>query len=640
MPTIKQLSRIFSADDTLNRVQDQLASALNPILKNVQGDLTGPLESPSVVGLQGTPIANTTPTAGQALVYNGSQWAPGAGGGGGVTAVTATSPMASSGGTTPNLSMTQSGPAFDGWLSSVDWSTFNSKLGPGDPTVVLLMAGSGTAGSTSFPDTSYITAPLTAVGNTQVVASPSKFGAGSAHFDGNGDYITAPANAAYAMGTGDFTIEGWIYLNSYGGGGVLNLGGTILDTQNAGGDPFAIIVFNSTTGNIIAWRGGLVLSSTATVPLNTWTFFAVVRSAGTLTIYINGAVDSSVAFTSALTSTSMTIGTTIDGRAANTYLKFDGYMNDLRMSNVAKYTAAFTPPTSPFPVASPPHALPIGPAGGVLGYPGSTYPDPSGLAPTQNYNTYDHLIPIRQDNAYPTWLSPQQYDLFGVAYQAQFGIKGADGYNPGGVGLYSYGGGAVKCVGGTGASAHATASYGGAGYFEGGTGGVGATSINGGPGGDAFLRGGAGGAAGIGSNAGDDGIAYVGDTHTKRVEIGTASQYDYINGRTRLTPSATQTISAATDSFSPTTTYLPFDVSGGNHTLTSTPTIATTNVPAGTLVILMHVGASNHIRLTRGTTHALSLASANPQIDPGGSMGLIFNGTYWVESWHTVATTT
>lgn len=637
MPTIKQLSRIMGGDSALNRVQDQLASALNPILRNVQGDLTGPLESPSVVGLQGTPVDATPPILGQSLVYNGNQWAPGTGGT--VTAVTATSPMASSGGTTPNLSMTQSGPALDGWLSSSDWNTFSAKLGPGDPTVVLLMAGSGTAGSTSFPDTSFITATLTANGNTQVVASPSEYGAGSASFDGNGDYITAPVNAAYAFGTGDFTIEGWINLNTYGGGGVLNLGGTIVDTQLAGGDPFAIIVLTTTTGELIVWRGGNVLTSTGVIPLNTWTFFAVVRSAGVLSIYLDGAFDSSTPFTFNLTSNAMTIGTTIDGRAANTYLKFNGYMNDLRLSNVARYTTSFTVPSSPFPSAAPPYARPVGPAGGVLGFPASTYPNPNGLAPTQNYNTYEHLVPIRQDDGYPTWISPAQYDLFGVAYQAQFGIKGADGYNPGGLGLYSYGGGAIKCVGGTGASAHATASYGGVGYFEGGTGGVGAAGVNGGPGGDAYLRAGAGGAANGGPAAGDDGIAYVGDTHTKRVEIGAASQYDYINGRTRLTPSATQTITAATDSFSPTTTYLPFDVTGGNYTLTSTPTIATANVPAGTLVILMNVGATNHIELSRGATYALSLSNANPKIDPGGSMGLIFDGTYWVESWHTPATT-
>jgi hypothetical protein len=47
---------------------------------------------------------------------------------GGVTSVTASSPVASSGGTTPNISMPQSNGTTDGYLSSTDWTTFNSKL--------------------------------------------------------------------------------------------------------------------------------------------------------------------------------------------------------------------------------------------------------------------------------------------------------------------------------------------------------------------------------------------------------------------------------------------------------------------------------------------------------------------------------
>lgn len=52
--------------------------------------------------------------SGYALVKNGT-----------VTSVTASSPLASSGGTTPNISMTQSGSGSNGWLSSTDWNTFN-----------------------------------------------------------------------------------------------------------------------------------------------------------------------------------------------------------------------------------------------------------------------------------------------------------------------------------------------------------------------------------------------------------------------------------------------------------------------------------------------------------------------------------
>jgi hypothetical protein len=144
MPTIKQLSRIFSDDSSLNRLQDQLASALNPILRNVQGDLSGPLESPLVVGLQGVGVSQVQPTTGQSLVYNGTQWAPGSASAAGVTAVTATAPVVSSGGTTPNISMAKATASADGWLSSVDWSTFNSKVGSVTATSPLASTGGST----------------------------------------------------------------------------------------------------------------------------------------------------------------------------------------------------------------------------------------------------------------------------------------------------------------------------------------------------------------------------------------------------------------------------------------------------------------------------------------------------------------
>ena len=44
-----------------------------------------------------------------------------------VTSVTGSTPLASSGGATPNLTISQAGAASDGFLSSTDWNTFNSK---------------------------------------------------------------------------------------------------------------------------------------------------------------------------------------------------------------------------------------------------------------------------------------------------------------------------------------------------------------------------------------------------------------------------------------------------------------------------------------------------------------------------------
>jgi hypothetical protein len=52
---------------------------------------------------------------------------PSGGGGGGVTSVTGTAPIASSGGATPDISISQAGIGTDGYVSSADWATFNGK---------------------------------------------------------------------------------------------------------------------------------------------------------------------------------------------------------------------------------------------------------------------------------------------------------------------------------------------------------------------------------------------------------------------------------------------------------------------------------------------------------------------------------
>jgi hypothetical protein len=66
-----------------------------------------------------------------------------------VTSVSGTAPIASSGGNTPAISISQSGTASDGYLSSTDWNTFNSK-GSGSVTSV---AGTGTVNGITLTGT-------------------------------------------------------------------------------------------------------------------------------------------------------------------------------------------------------------------------------------------------------------------------------------------------------------------------------------------------------------------------------------------------------------------------------------------------------------------------------------------------------
>jgi len=72
------------------------------------------------------PESNGTPNLGDVLTWNGSQWVPSPGGGGAVAGVTASLPLASSGGGTPDISLTPGGAAgevitWDGqaWIYAV-----------------------------------------------------------------------------------------------------------------------------------------------------------------------------------------------------------------------------------------------------------------------------------------------------------------------------------------------------------------------------------------------------------------------------------------------------------------------------------------------------------------------------------------
>lgn len=60
-----------------------------------------------------------------------------------VTSVTATPPIFSSGGATPNITITQSNTSTDGYLSSTDWNTFNNKQAAG--SYITALTGDGTA---------------------------------------------------------------------------------------------------------------------------------------------------------------------------------------------------------------------------------------------------------------------------------------------------------------------------------------------------------------------------------------------------------------------------------------------------------------------------------------------------------------
>jgi hypothetical protein len=175
---------------------------------------------------------------------------------------------------------------------------------------------------------------LETVGNAQISTTQSKFGGSSMYFNGTNSYLYKPADQNVKFGTGNFTIECWVYIGaSYP---AVTAGIVCADSG------FNPMYFPGSSGTVEAgnWGvAGIVTSSTA-VTLNSWNHLALVRNGNTFTMYVNG-TGTSATYSSAADMNSLKIGVS----PATVY--FNGYIDDLRITKgVARYTANFTPPTS------------------------------------------------------------------------------------------------------------------------------------------------------------------------------------------------------------------------------------------------------------------------------------------------------
>jgi hypothetical protein len=163
---------------------------------------------------------------------------------------------------------------------------------------------------------------------------------GSGYFDGTGDYLTLASNAAFGLGTGNFTIEMWVYATANPANGP----GTILDLRTGTTSTATTIRIDSAL-NVLFYDGPLTLEiNVGTITLNTWTHIALVRASGSLKTYINGTLSNTTAVTSDLGSNQPCM---IGNNQATGYA-WNGYLSNLRIvKGTAVYTAAFTPPTAP-----------------------------------------------------------------------------------------------------------------------------------------------------------------------------------------------------------------------------------------------------------------------------------------------------
>jgi hypothetical protein len=199
---------------------------------------------------------------------------------------------------------------------------------------------------------------LETVGNAQISTTQSKFGGSSIYLDGTGDYCNTGPTVNLEFGSGDFTIEMWIYPSVtsrmaiyHGSSGTDWSIGIDYNSQK-----FNIWASsNGTTWNLINADPGGNGIGTTTISVNTWTHVAFVRSGTTWQTYINGTRDINLTGISGSivnrATSAKSIGKWWFSNGVGVPGVWNGYMQDVRITKgVARYTANFTAPTAAFPV--------------------------------------------------------------------------------------------------------------------------------------------------------------------------------------------------------------------------------------------------------------------------------------------------
>lgn len=187
---------------------------------------------------------------------------------------------------------------------------------------------------------------VTLTGNVARSSTQSKFGGYSAYFDGAGDFLY-PVNSGpdFAFGTGDFTVEMWVYLPSLG------VTRTLYDGRPTSTNGLYVCTYVSATNTIVFFVSSVDrITGTTALAAMTWYHVALCRSGTSTKLFLNGVQEGAT----------YSDGNNYLGAANRPFIGIDainssgsamlGYIDDLRVTKgVARYTANFAVPTEAFP---------------------------------------------------------------------------------------------------------------------------------------------------------------------------------------------------------------------------------------------------------------------------------------------------
>ena len=210
-----------------------------------------------------------------------------------------------------------------------------------DSNTLFLIHSDSTDGSTVFQDSGgSATCPhtITANGNVHHETDQKYFGATSVYFDGTTDTLqVATPDTDWAFGTGNFTIDMWIYKAA---GNMAIIG----NTYNTNGFWHIRVVADFLVFN---YGVGTETTTNFTITANTWTHIAVERHGNNLNMFKNGTISTVIGDLTGINFSGLAdlyIGNGFGG--PNDY---SGYIDEIRISNTARYGGVnFSVPTSSY----------------------------------------------------------------------------------------------------------------------------------------------------------------------------------------------------------------------------------------------------------------------------------------------------
>lgn len=201
----------------------------------------------------------------------------------------------------------------------------------------MLLHFDGTSGATTTTDA--LGHAMTMSNSAALSGSQAKFGGTSLNPNvTTSSVVSTPDAPELRFGvSGDCTIEFWCMSTNNGQNGVVF-------AKDLSSSSYSELQYFTGTWRVYLDSTSIAISATSGVPANTWMHIALVKYNGVWTLYQNGV--------SLGTFSGGTLGNNSNpfliGNWGGRNAQWQGYIDEFRVSNVARYTAAFTPPVFAF----------------------------------------------------------------------------------------------------------------------------------------------------------------------------------------------------------------------------------------------------------------------------------------------------